>query len=65
MDLNLSPRHIDFRDECRTWLAEHHPGRIASMDTPEGFEEHRSWEQVALFDAGWFTAWPAASRSGL
>ena len=36
MDLNLSPRHIDFRDECRTWLAEHHPGRIASMDTPEG-----------------------------
>lgn len=60
MDLNLSPRHIDFRDECRTWLAEHHPGRIASMDTPEGFEEHREWERV-LFDAGWSVpAWPAA-----
>ncbi len=60
MDLNLSRRHIDFRDECRTWLAEHHPGRIASMDTPEGFEEHREWERV-LFDAGWSVpAWPAA-----
>ena len=60
MDLNLPPRHIDFRDECRTWLAEHHPGRIASMDTPEGFEEHREWERV-LFDAGWSVpAWPAA-----
>ena len=60
MDLDLSPRHIDFRDECRTWLAEHHPGRIASMDTPEGFEEHREWERV-LFDAGWSVpAWPAA-----
>lgn len=60
MDLDLSPRHIDFRDECRTWLAEHHPGRIASMDTPEGFEQHREWERV-LYDAGWSVpAWPAA-----
>ena len=59
MDLELSPRYVDFRDECRTWLAEHHPGRIASMDTPDGFEEHRQWERV-LFDGGWSVpAWPS------
>ena len=58
MDLELAPRYVDFRDECRTWLAEHHPGRIASMDTPDGFEEHRQWERV-LFDGGWSVpAWP-------
>ncbi|MEM9465672.1 MAG: acyl-CoA dehydrogenase family protein [Actinomycetota bacterium] len=60
MDLELAPRYVDFRDECRTWLAEHHPGRIASMDTPDGFEEHRQWERV-LFDGGWSVpAWPSA-----
>ncbi len=60
MDLELSQRHVDFRDDVRTWLAENHPGRIASMDTPDGFEAHREWERV-LFDAGWSVpAWPAA-----
>ena len=59
MDLELAPRYIDFRDECRTWLAEHHPGSIKSMDTPDGFEEHRAWERV-LFDGGWSVpAWPS------
>ncbi|MEM8706042.1 MAG: acyl-CoA dehydrogenase family protein [Actinomycetota bacterium] len=59
MDLELSPRYVDFRDECRQWLADNHPGRIASMDTAVGFEEHREWEQV-LFDAGWSVpAWPS------
>ncbi|MEM9203806.1 MAG: acyl-CoA dehydrogenase family protein [Actinomycetota bacterium] len=60
MDLDLSPEYVDFRDECRTWLVEHHPGPIKSMDTPDGFEEHRQWEKV-LFDAGWSVpAWPTA-----
>ena len=59
MDLELTPRYVEFRDECRTWLAEHHPGRIASMDTPDGFEEHRKWERV-LFNGGWSVpAWPS------
>ena len=58
MDLDLSPRYAEFRDECRTWLAEHHPGSIKSMDTPDGFEEHREWERI-LFAAGWSVpAWP-------
>ena len=51
MDLDLSPQYVAFRDECRQWLADNHPGRIASMDTAVGFEEHREWEKV-LFDGG-------------
>ncbi|MEM8708261.1 MAG: acyl-CoA dehydrogenase family protein [Actinomycetota bacterium] len=59
MDLDLSPQYVAFRDECRQWLADNHPGRIASMDTAVGFEEHRAWEKV-LFDAGWSVpAWPS------
>ncbi|MDG1366357.1 MAG: acyl-CoA dehydrogenase family protein, partial [Acidimicrobiales bacterium] len=60
MDLELSQRHVEFRDEVRTWLMENHPGRILSMDTADGFEEHRNWETV-LFAGGWSVpAWPAA-----
>ena len=60
MELELAPRYTDFRDECRTWLAENHPGPIKSMDTPDGFEEHREWEKV-LFAGGWSVpAWPEA-----
>ena len=63
MDLDLAPRYVDFRDECRTWLQEHHPGRIASMDTAVGFEEHREWERV-LFDGGWsVTSLPSISSA--
>ena len=59
MDLDLSPQYVAFRDECRQWLSDNHPGRIASMDTAVGFEEHRAWEKV-LFDAGWSVpAWPS------
>ena len=59
MDLDLDPRYEAFRTECRDWLAANKPSEpIASMDTPEGFEQHRAWERV-LFDAGWSVpAWP-------
>ena len=59
MDLDLDPRYETFRTECRDWLAANKPSEpIASMDTPEGFEQHRAWERV-LFDAGWSVpAWP-------
>ncbi len=59
IDLILTPRYLEFRDECRQWLADHKPdGPIASMDTPEGFEQHREWERL-LFDNGWSVpAWP-------
>jgi len=59
IDLTLTPRYQEFRDECRRWLADHKPASpIASMDTPEGFEQHREWERL-LFDNGWSVpAWP-------
>ncbi len=59
MNLDPEPRHVEFRHECREWLNTHKPTvPIASMDTLEGFEEHRRWERV-LFDGGWSVpAWP-------
>jgi len=59
MELRLEPRYQDFRHECRTWLHDNAPAEpLASMDTPDGFEEHREWERV-LFDGGWSVpAWP-------
>lgn len=61
MDLELSPRYVEFRDECRTWLHANRPAEpIASMDSAAGFEEHRLWERT-LFEARWSVpAWPAA-----
>ena len=61
MDLDLSPQQEAFRDELRTWLADHQPSEaLPSMDTAEGFERHREWEKE-LFAGGWSVpAWPAA-----
>jgi hypothetical protein len=37
-----------FRAEARDWLAAHVPaGPLPSLDTAEGFEEHRAWEHPA------------------
>lgn len=60
MDLTFTADEVAFRDECRTWLRENIPSEpLKSMDTADGFEEHREWEKV-LFDAGWSVpAWPA------
>lgn len=59
MDLTFSVDEAAFRDEIRTWLAEHIPTESwAPMDTEEGFEQHRGWERT-LFDAGWSVPnWP-------
>lgn len=59
MDLTYTDEEHAFRDECRTWLEENRPaGPLKSMDTADGFEEHREWERI-LFDAGWSVpAWP-------
>ncbi len=61
MDLELSPRYIEFRDECRTWLHENRPTEeFSSMDSAAGFEQHRGWERT-LFEGSWSVpAWPAA-----
>ena len=50
-----------FRAEARAWLEANVPDPpLASMDTAEGFEQHRRWERT-LFDAGWaVVSWPEA-----
>jgi alkylation response protein AidB-like acyl-CoA dehydrogenase len=60
MDLRLLPEETGFAAEARAWLEEHVPaGPLPSLDTREGFERHREWEQT-LFDAGWAVVdWPA------
>ena len=61
MDLELSPRYVEFRDECRSWLRDNRPAEpLSSMDSAVGFEQHRLWERT-LFEGGWSVpAWPAA-----
>ena len=47
-----------FRAEARAWLREHNPGRLPSMDTPEGARLHRAWE-AELAAGGWsVVSWP-------
>lgn len=51
MDLTLSPETEAFRAEVRAWLAANVPAEpLPSLDTAEGFEEHRAWER-SLADA--------------
>ena len=59
MDLSFTPAELAFRDEIRGWLAANLPVEpLKSMDTPDGFEQHREWEKK-LFAAGWAVpAWP-------
>jgi alkylation response protein AidB-like acyl-CoA dehydrogenase len=60
MDLSLTREEDAFRAEARTWFEANRPGPMASMDTPEGFEQHREWEQ-RLHAGGWAAVnWPRA-----
>ncbi len=59
MDLELSEAEVAFRDEARTWLAEHVPSEpLPSMDTEAGFHAHQDWERE-LGEARWsVVSWP-------
>ncbi len=59
MDLELDDDTLAFRDEVRAFLKANVPADpLTSMDTAEGFEEHRQWEQQ-LADAGMsVVSWP-------
>jgi len=60
MDLAFTGQEQAFRAECASWFGQNLPGPLASMDTPEGFEQHRAWEK-RLHDAGWSAVnWPRA-----
>jgi alkylation response protein AidB-like acyl-CoA dehydrogenase len=61
MDLTFTPAEDAFRAEARAWLAARVPKTaLASMDTAEGFAQHRAWERD-LHDGGWaMVSWPVA-----
>ncbi|MFD4422937.1 acyl-CoA dehydrogenase family protein [Agromyces sp. NPDC058484] len=59
MNLDLTEEQEAFRQEARTWLAEHVPGTpLPSMDTEAGFAAHRDWE-AELASGRWsVVSWP-------
>ena len=61
MDLTFSPAEQAFRAEARAWLEAHAPapGALASLDTAEGFEQHRAWERELFEDRWSVVSWPA------
>ncbi len=61
MELHFSDEQEAFRREAREWLSTHVPTEpLPSLDTPQGFEAHRTWERT-LFDDRWsVVSWPVA-----
>lgn len=57
MDLELDERTERFRGEVSAWLREHAP-RLSSMDTEEGFEQHRAWERTLAEARLSVVSWP-------
>jgi alkylation response protein AidB-like acyl-CoA dehydrogenase len=58
MNLQLTAEELDFRAEARAWLREHHPGRLPSMDSPDGAAAHRDWEARLAADRWSVVSWP-------
>ena len=59
MDISFTSAQTAFRDEVKTWLAEHAPKkRLASFDTEPGFEAHREWERTLFKDRWGNVNWP-------
>ncbi|MFI6149809.1 acyl-CoA dehydrogenase family protein [Streptomyces sp. NPDC051109] len=60
MDLTHAPEVTAFRAEARAWLAEHVPDSpLPSLETAEGFAEHRAWEARLHADRWSAVSWPA------
>ncbi|MFP5220157.1 MAG: acyl-CoA dehydrogenase family protein [Actinomycetes bacterium] len=59
MDLKETPAEQAFREQARSWLAEHVPREpLPSGDTRAGFALHLEWER-RLYDARWaVVSWP-------
>ena len=62
MDLHDTSAQEAFRAEARAWLADHTPAprSLPSLDTEEGFEAHRRWEQTMYADRWSVVSWPEA-----
>ncbi len=59
MDLAFTPEQDGFRREARTWLVAHVPQTpLASMDTAEGFAQHRAWERTLHAGGYAMVSWP-------
>ncbi|MGI1848076.1 acyl-CoA dehydrogenase family protein [Rhodococcus sp. SJ] len=59
MDLQLDDATLAFRDEVRAFLTENVPSSpLKSMDTAEGFEEHREWERTLAEARLSVVSWP-------
>jgi len=60
MDLRFTDDQEAFRSEARSWLEANAPPprSLPSLDTAEGFEAHRAWEQ-RMYDDRWSVVnWP-------
>jgi alkylation response protein AidB-like acyl-CoA dehydrogenase len=59
MDLHFTPEEDDFRLQARAWLRAHVPARpLPSLETAEGFAEHRAWERELSADRWSVVSWP-------
>ena len=60
MNLDLDPGLQQFRDEVAGWLAAHVPAApLPSVDTAEGFAQHREWEARLANARLAAVSWPA------
>ena len=58
MKINFTNEQNLFRDEVRTWLSNVPETSLLSLDTKEGFEQHREWEKT-LNQGNWsMVTWP-------
>jgi len=59
VDLTLSPKEEEFRDEIRAWLSANNPGREPAGDEA-AFQFRLAWQRT-LNEAGWAgVSWPTA-----
>jgi alkylation response protein AidB-like acyl-CoA dehydrogenase len=60
VDLTFTTEEEAFRREARAWLEANAPapGTLRSLDTAEGFEEHRTWERKMADDRWSVVSWP-------
>ncbi|MFF4753671.1 acyl-CoA dehydrogenase family protein [Streptomyces sp. NPDC002514] len=61
MDLDLTAADDAFRREARDWLRAHVPTEpLPSLETAEGFADHRAWERTLFTDRWSVVSWPEA-----
>ena len=60
VDLTFTDDEQRFRAEAAAWLGAHVPaaGTLASLDTAEGFEQHRAFEAAMFKDRWSVVSWP-------